>query len=131
MGLPEVGLGIFPGFGGTQRTPRLVGKGGACELIFTGDHIGADEAERIGLVNRAVPAQQLMAEAQRLAKRIARQGPIAVGRAKAAINQTLQTDLDTGLAFELDAVAQTFETEDQKEGMTAFLERRKPEFKGK
>ena len=131
MGLPEVGLGIFPGFGGTQRTPRLIGKGRACELIFTGDQVGAEEAARIGLVNRAVPPQQLMAEARRLAERIARQGPIAVGRAKAAINQTLQTDLDAGLAFELEAVARTFGTEDQKEGMTAFLERRKPEFKGK
>jgi enoyl-CoA hydratase/3-hydroxyacyl-CoA dehydrogenase len=130
MGLPEVGLGIFPGFGGTQRTPRLIGKGRACELIFTGDQIGAEEAARVGLVNRVVPPQQLMAEAQRLAKRIARQGPIAVGRAKTAINQVWQTDLDTGLAFELEAVARTFGTEDQKEGMTAFLERRKPEFKG-
>jgi enoyl-CoA hydratase len=130
MGLPEVGLGIFPGFGGTQRTPRLIGKGRACELIFTGDQIGAEEAARTGLVNRVVPPQQLMAEAQRLAKRIARQGPVAVGRAKTAINQAWQTGLDAGLDFELDAVMRTFGTEDQKEGMTAFLERRKPEFKG-
>jgi enoyl-CoA hydratase/3-hydroxyacyl-CoA dehydrogenase len=131
MGLPEVGLGIFPGFGGTQRTPRLIGKGQACELIFTGDHIGAEEAARIGLVNRVVAPQQLIPEARRLAKRIASRGPIAVRRAKAAINQTLQTDLDSGLAFELEAVARTFGTEDQQEGMTAFLERRKPEFKGR
>jgi enoyl-CoA hydratase/3-hydroxyacyl-CoA dehydrogenase len=130
MGLPEVGLGIFPGFGGTQRTPRLIGKGQACELIFTGDHIDAEEAARIGLVNRVVSPQQLMPEARRLAKRIASRGPIAVGRAKTAINQTQQTDLDSGLAFELEAIARTFGTEDQKEGMTAFLERRKPEFKG-
>jgi enoyl-CoA hydratase/3-hydroxyacyl-CoA dehydrogenase len=131
MGFPEVGLGIFPGLGGTQRTPRLIGKGRACELIFTGNQIDAEEAARVGLVNRVIPPQQLMAEAQRLAKRIARQGPIAVGRAKTAINQALQTDLDAGLDFELEAVAQTFDTEDQKEGMTAFLERRKPEFRGK
>ncbi len=131
MGFPEVGLGIFPGLGGTQRTPRLIGKGRACELVFTGDQIDAEEAASIGLVNRVVPPQQLMTEARWLAKRIARQGPIAVGRAKTAINQALQTDLDAGLDFELEAVVQTFGTEDQKEGMTAFLERRKPKFKGK
>jgi enoyl-CoA hydratase/3-hydroxyacyl-CoA dehydrogenase len=130
MGFPEVGLGIFPGLGGTQRTTRLIGKGRACELIFTGIPIGAEEAARIGLVNRAVPPRQLMAEAQRMAKRIAGQGPIAVGRAKAAINQALQADLDAGLAFELEAVTLTFGTEDQKEGMMAFVERRKPVFRG-
>ncbi|MGA9347922.1 MAG: enoyl-CoA hydratase-related protein [Anaerolineae bacterium] len=130
MGFPEVGLGIFPGLGGTQRTTRLIGKGRACELIFTGDQIGAEEAASMGLVNRVVPPQQLMAEARRLAGRIARQGPVAVARAKAAINQALQTGLDAGLAFELEAVTLTFGTEDQDEGMTAFLERRKPEFKG-
>jgi enoyl-CoA hydratase len=130
MGFPEVGLGIFPGLGGTQRVPRLIGKGRACELIFTGDQISAEEAASMELVNRVVPPQQLMAEARRLAQRIARQGPVAVARAKAAINQALQTDLDAGLAFELEAVTLTFGTEDQDEGMTAFLERRKPEFKG-
>ena len=130
MGFPEVGLGIFPGLGGTQRTTRLVGKGRACELIFSGEPIGAQEAADMGLVNRVVPPNQLMAEAKRLATRIARQGPIAVGRAKAAINQALQGDLDAGLAFELEAVTQTFGTGDQQEGMTAFLERRRPEFKG-
>jgi enoyl-CoA hydratase len=130
MGFPEVGLGIFPGLGGTQRATRLLGKGRACELIFTGAQISAEEAASIGLVNRAVPPQQLMADARRLAGRIARQGPIAVGRAKAAINQALQAGLDTGLAFELEAVTLTFGTQDQDEGMTAFLERRKPEFEG-
>jgi enoyl-CoA hydratase len=130
LGFPEVGLGIFPGLGGTQRTTRLIGKGRACELIFTGDQISAEEAARIGLVNRVMVPQQLMAEARRLAQRIARQGPVAVARAKAAINQALQMGLDAGLAFELEAVTLTFGTEDQDEGMTAFLERRKPEFKG-
>jgi enoyl-CoA hydratase/3-hydroxyacyl-CoA dehydrogenase len=130
MGFPEVGLGIFPGFGGTQRVTRLVGKGRACELIFTGDQVSAEEAASMGLVNRVVSPQELMAEARQLAKRIARQGPVAVGRAKTAINQALQTGLDAGLAFEAEAVALTFGTEDQNEGMTAFLERRKPEFKG-
>jgi len=130
VGFPEVGLGIFPGLGGTQRTTRLVGKGWASELIFTGSQIGAEEAASIGLVNRAVPPQQLMPEARRMAQRIARQGPVAVGRAKAAINQALQGGLDDGVAFELEAVTLTFGTEDQKEGMQAFLERRRPEFKG-
>jgi enoyl-CoA hydratase/3-hydroxyacyl-CoA dehydrogenase len=131
MGLPEVGLGIFPGFGGTQRTTRLIGKGHASELIFTGKHVSADEAMSMGLVNRVLSPDQLLNEARSLAKRIANQGPVAVANAKTAINQALQTGLDAGLAFELDAVMKTFETEDQKEGMTAFLERRKPEFKGK
>jgi len=130
MGFPEVGLGIFPGFGGTQRTTRLIGKGKACELIFTGDQIGAEEAERIGLVNRVVEPRQLMAEARRLARRIARQGPLAVGRAKAAINQALQVGLDAGLTYELEGVTLMFGTQDQDEGMQAFVERRKPEFKG-
>ncbi len=130
MGFPEVGLGIFPGLGGTQRTTRLIGKGRACELIFTGDQIGAEEAVSIGLVNRAVPPHALMAEARRLAQRIAEQGPIAVGRAKTAINQAVQSDLEAGLAFELEAVTLTFGTEDKDEGMTAYLERRKPQFKG-
>ena len=131
MGFPEVGLGIFPGVGGTQRTTRLIGKGRACELIFTGDQIGVKEAASMGLVNRVLEPQDLQAEAQRLARRIARQGPLAVARAKTAINQALQTSLDAGLAFELEAVTLTFGTEDQKEGMTAFIERRRPEFKGK
>ncbi len=130
MGFPEVGLGIFPGLGGTQRTTKLIGKGKACELIFTGGQIGAEEAARIGLVNRAVEPQRLMAETRRMATRIARQGPVAVGRAKAAINQALQTSLDDGVAFELEAVTLMFGTEDQDEGMTAFLERRRPKFKG-
>jgi enoyl-CoA hydratase len=130
MGFPEVGLGIFPGFGGTQRSTRLIGKGHASELIFTGKHISAEEALGIGLVNRVLPPNQLLNEARALARRIASQGPVAVAQAKRAINQALQTGLDDGLSFELEAVMRTFETEDQKEGMTAFLERRKPQFKG-
>jgi enoyl-CoA hydratase/3-hydroxyacyl-CoA dehydrogenase len=130
MGFPEVGLGIFPGFGGTQRTPRLIGKGQASELIFTGDPIGAEEAVRIGLVNRAVPPQQLMVEARKMAERIAKQGPLAVSRAKGAILQMLKTNQEAGTQYEWEVAASTFGTEDQKEGMTAFLERRKPQFKG-
>ena len=130
MGFPEVGLGIFPGFGGTQRATHLIGKGRASELIFSGSHIGGEEAASIGLVNRAVPPRQLMTEVRRLAVRIAMQAPIAVGRAKTAINQALQSSLDAGLAFELEGVTLTFGTQDQTEGMTAFVERRRPEFKG-
>jgi enoyl-CoA hydratase/3-hydroxyacyl-CoA dehydrogenase len=130
MGFPEVGLGIFPGFGGTQRATKLIGKGHACELIFTGRHLNADDAVRIGLINRAISPKELMVEARRLAEQISSQGPVAITHAKAAINQALQTGLSEGLAFELDAVMKTFDTEDQKEGMTAFLERRKPQFRG-
>jgi enoyl-CoA hydratase len=130
MGFPEVGLGIFPGFGGTQRSTRLIGKGHASELIFTGKHINAEEALGMGLVNRVLPPNQLMNEAQALARRIASQGPIAVAQAKTAINQAMQTGLDDGLSFELEAVLKAFDTEDKKEGMTAFLERRKPQFRG-
>jgi len=130
MGFPEVGLGIFPGFGGTQRTPRLAGKGQACELIFTGGQVSAEEAARVGLVNRVVSPKLLMSEAWKLAQRIAQQGPIAVSQAKQVINLTFQTDLNTGLISEFEGVLKTFGTEDQKEGMKAFTERRKPEFKG-
>jgi len=131
LGLPEVGLGIFPGMGGTQRLPRLIGRGRASELIFSGDMIGAEEAERIGLVNRVLSPQDLMKEARKLAMKIASRAPIAVGRAKTAINKAMQTDLDTGLAYEIEAVSLTFGTEDKEEGMSAFIEGREPEFKGK
>jgi enoyl-CoA hydratase/3-hydroxyacyl-CoA dehydrogenase len=130
MGFPEVSLGIFPGVGGTQRSARLIGKGKACELIFTGDMIGAEEAERIGLVNRVVPSRELMKTARAMAEKIASRAPLAVGRAKAAINKTLETHLDAGLAFEVESVCLLFNTEDKEEGMAAFVERRKPEFKG-
>ena len=130
MGFPEVGLGIFPGFGGTQRATRLIGKGHASELIFTGVHINADDAVRIGIINKVVSPKELMVEARKLAEQISKQGPVAISQAKTAINQALQTGLDDGLSFELEAVMKTFATEDQKEGMTAFLERRKPQFKG-
>jgi enoyl-CoA hydratase len=130
LGFPEVGLGIFPGFGGTQRATRLIGKGHACELIFSGDPVDADTASRIGLVNRVLPAQELLHAAEALAQRIASRGPLAVAGAKRAINRSLETGLEAGLSFELDEVLKTFGTKDQKEGMSAFLERRKPEFTG-
>lgn len=131
LGFPEVGLGIHPGFGGTQRLPRLVGKAKAKELIFTTDILNAEEAERIGLVNKVVPPEELVESAMSLAKKIVTKGPIAVKLAKSAINKGTEMDLDAGLAYEVESVSLTFSTEDSKEGMTAFTERRKPEFKGK
>lgn len=131
FGQPEVNLGVTPGFGGTQRLPRLVGKGKAKELIFTGDIINADEALRIGLVNRVVEPEKLMEEAKNLAKKIASKGQIAVRLAKADINYGMEVDLPSGCAIEIDAFGLCFSTHDQKEGMRAFLERRKPKFKGK
>jgi enoyl-CoA hydratase len=131
FGLPEVSLGIHPGFGGTQRLPRLVSKGKACELTFTGDMIGADEALTIGLVQKVTPPENLMEEVMGLAKKMTKKGPIAVQMAKASINQGLATDFRTGLKYEIESVAQTFATEDLKEGMKAFLEKRKPEFKNR
>jgi len=131
MGVPEVNLGIFPGFGGTQRLPRLVGRGKACELIFTADMIDANEAHRIGLVNKVVTHDKLMEEAYALAKKILTKGPVAIRLAKSSINKGLDTTFCAGLAYEIEAVSLTFSTEDKTEGMKAFVEKRKPEFKGK
>jgi enoyl-CoA hydratase len=129
--LPEVGLGIHPGFGGTQRLPRLVGPARAKELIFTGDRINALQAEKIGLVNKVVKDAELMPEALRIARKIAEMAPLAVGLAKDAVNRGLETDLDSGLALETNSVTLTFATQDQKEGMKAFLEKRKADFQGR
>lgn len=129
FGQPEVGLGITPGFAGTQRLPRAVGIKKAKELIFTGGMIGAQEAEKIGLVNRVVPQEELMTTAMEMAKTIASKGQIAVRYAKAAINRGIETDIDTGNAIETDLFALCFANDDQKEGMTAFLGKRKAEFK--
>ncbi|UCG69511.1 MAG: enoyl-CoA hydratase/isomerase family protein [Thermoplasmata archaeon] len=131
LGFPEVGLGIHPGFGGTQRLPRLIGKARAKELIFTADILGAKEAEKIGLVNRVVDHEHLLDEAKKLANKIARQAPIAIRLAKSAVNKGCEMDLDTGLAYEVESVSMAFSTKDSKEGMKAFTDRRKPEFKGK
>ncbi len=131
LGFPEVGLGIHPGFGGTQRLPRLIGKARAKELIFTADILDAREAERIGLVNRVVAPDKLLEEAKALADKIASRGPIAIRLAKSAINKGCEMDLDTGLAYEVESVSMAFSTKDSKEGMKAFTERRKPEFKGR
>ncbi|MBI5843233.1 MAG: enoyl-CoA hydratase/isomerase family protein [Deltaproteobacteria bacterium] len=130
FGFPEVGLGIFPGFGGTQRAPRFFGKGMAAELIYTGAMIDAAEALRIGLVNHVYPAESLMDEAMKIAKTIAAQGPLAVQRAKTAVKMAGDTTMEAGLAFEREAMVVTFATKDRFEGMSAFVEKRKPVFKG-
>lgn len=130
FGQPEVGLGITPGFAGTQRLPRLVGSGIAKELIFTADIIDAAEAYRIGLVNKVYAPEELMNEAMNLAEKIVSKGRIAVRYAKTAINRGLETDMDTALEVEKNLFALCFSTQDQKEGMKAFLEKRPAEFKG-
>lgn len=122
---PEVGLGIIPGFGGTQRLSRLVGKGRAKELIFTTDRIDANEAYRIGLANKVVPQEELIDYCKAMAGRIMSKGSYAVSTAKAVINAGCDMDLSNALTMEADAFGLTFSTEDKKEGMTAFLEKRK------
>ena len=131
FGFPEVGLGILPGMGGTQRLPRLVGPALAKELIFSARRIGAEEAKDMGLVNRVVPEGEALSAARELASEIAANGPVAVRHAKAAANKALDIDLINGLEYEADQFAILFATEDSKEGMGAFAERRKPEFKGR
>ena len=131
FGQPEVGLGITPGFGGTQRLPRLVGTAVAKQLIFTGEIIGAEEALRIGLVNKVVEPEKLMEEAKGMAKKIASNAPIAVKLCKVAINRGVQCDIDTGIAYEAEVFGECFSTEDQKEGMTAFVEKRDKCFKNR
>lgn len=125
FGQPEVGLGITPGFGGTQRLARIVGMGRAKEIIYTASNIKADEAYRIGLVNKVVPFEELMATAQKMASKIASNAPVAVRLSKKAINEGLQVDMDKAIVIEENAFGDCFTTEDQKEGMSAFLEKRK------
>ena len=131
FGQPEVTLGITAGFGGTQRLPRIVGSGMASELLFTGGIIDAQEAYRIGLVNHVYPAETLMEEANKLAGKILACAPVAVELSKSAVQRGLNLDLDSGQAYEANVFGLTFSTEDQKEGMTAFLEKRKPAYKGR
>jgi enoyl-CoA hydratase/3-hydroxyacyl-CoA dehydrogenase len=130
FGLPEVKLGIFPGLGGTQRLTRLVGKGPACELIFCGDIIDPATALRMGLVDKVVCPERLMPEAREIARRISANAPIAVALAKSSINKALETDLEAGLKYELDTVMKCMPTKDKKEGMQAFIEKRRPDFRG-
>ncbi len=130
VGLPEVSLATIPGFGGTQRLTRTVGAGMAKELVFTGRKVRAEEAKAIGLVNHVVPQAELMATATKMANDILANGPYAVRLAKEVINRGSQVDLDHGLDIEQKAFGLTFATHDQKEGMRAFLEKRKAAWKG-
>jgi enoyl-CoA hydratase len=131
FGQPEVNVGIMPGAGGTQRLTRAVGKYKAMEMILTGKPISAEEAYRAGLVNRVVPTESLMDEAKKIANEIASKPTISVRAAKEAISRAQDTTLEVGLEFERKAFYMLFATEDGKEGMRAFLEKRKPAFKGR
>ncbi|WP_349305872.1 short-chain-enoyl-CoA hydratase [Sporomusa sphaeroides] len=131
FGQPEVGLGIVPGFGGTQRLPRLIGKGRAKELLYTADMINAEEAYRIGLVNRIVAADELLSTAKELAEKIMARAQAAVRLCKAAVNTGMDTDLESGIAYESEVFGLCFATADQKEGMSAFIGKRKPNFSNK
>lgn len=128
---PEVGLGITPGFGGTQRLPRLVGEGKAKELIYTCAMVNAEEALRIGLVNKVVPLESLMEEAKKMAKAIIANAPIAVKLCKDAINRGMQVDMDKAIEIEAQDFGKCFDSEDQVEGMTAFIEKRAKSFHNK
>ena len=125
FGQPEVGLGIIPGFGGTQRLARLVGMGRAKELIFTGSNIDAQEAYRIGLVNKVVPNEELMDTAKKMAGKIASNASFAVSIAKAAINNGYDMDIKNAVEYEANLFGITCSTHDKTEGMTAFIEGRK------
>ncbi|MBV9109022.1 MAG: enoyl-CoA hydratase/isomerase family protein, partial [Gemmatimonadetes bacterium] len=131
FGLPEVKLGIIPGYGGTLRLPRIVGKGRALELMLTGDRIKADEAYRIGLVNRVVPQAELMEAARTLLSTILANGPIAVGLAIECTTRGMEMGIEDGLALESNLFGLLSATTDMHEGMTAFLEKRKAEFTGR
>jgi enoyl-CoA hydratase len=131
FGAPEVKLGIIPGDGGTQRLPRLVGLGRAMEMVLTGDFIDAQEAYRIGLVNQVISHDELMEKAMGLAQKIAKRPPLAVRYAKEAVNRSQEGDTTSGYALESYLHALTCTTEDKKEGVQAFLEKRKGKFMGK
>lgn len=131
LGLPEVGLGLFPGWGGTQRLSRLVGKGPAKEIIFTGRLLSASEALAFGIVNRVCKPEELMVAARATAAEIAKKGPVAVQLAKRVIHEGSDLPLAQGLSRELETFPKCFETEDVREGLTAFLERRPASFRGK
>jgi enoyl-CoA hydratase len=130
FGQPEVNLGITPGYGGTQRLPRIVGKGNALYILLTGEHVSAAEALRIGLVSRVVPPDQLMAEAEKVMKTIVAKGPVAVKLTIEAVERGLGTTLEEGLRIEADAFGLVASTADMKEGLTAFLEKRAAKFTG-
>ena len=131
FGQPEINVGIMPGAGGTQRLTRVVGKYRAMEIILTGRSISAEEGFRVGLVNRVVPAESLMEETKKVASEIASKPPISIRAAKEAVLKAQDTALEVGLDFERKAFYMLFATEDGKEGMKAFVEKRKPAYKGK
>ena len=131
IGQPEINLGIHPGFGGTQRLPRLVGRIKAMELLLTGDNIKADEALQIGLINRVVESEKLLEETEKLSKKIASKSRVQTAFMKELVNKGLDIDLTKAAALEISYFSSSFSTHDQKEGMTAFVEKRKPIFKGK
>ena len=131
VGQPEAALGVVPGFGGSQRLPRRVGPGRAKWLLMTGEKLKADDAVRIGLVDRVVPHDQLMVEARRLLDACLQNGPLAVGMVKRLVDQGLDLELPAALELEAGAFGRAFDTADQKEGMKAFLEKRRPSFKGR
>jgi enoyl-CoA hydratase len=131
FGQPEIKIGVIPGGGGTQRLSRLIGLGKAKELLYTGDSIDAQEAYRIGLVNKLVPVESLMDEAKKMALKLLRQPGFALKIIKMVVNDGINMDLRSALAYEARCFEILFSTEDQKEGMRAFMERRKPIFKGR
>ena len=130
IGQPEVNLGVIPGYGGTQRLPRIVGRDRAKSIIFTGERISADEALRIGLVDRVVPAADLLDEAVALARKLAGKAPRAIALAKRAINQGMSLSLEQGLELEAQLFGQAADTLDRREGTAAFLEKRQPRWSG-
>ncbi len=131
LGQPEIDIGVMPGGGGTQRLTRAVGKSKAMEMILTGKRIGAEEARSLGLVSRVVPKEAYLTEAMKVAGEIATKSPVAVRLAKMAVNKAFEMGLTDGLDFERELFYLLFASEDKKEGMNAFMEKRKPEFKGK
>jgi len=131
FGQPEIKIGVIPGGGGSQRLPRLVGIGIAKELLYTGDHIDAKEAFKIGLVNKVVPGDSLMKEARKMAAKMVRQPGFALEITKMVVNEGINMDLSSALAHEARCFELLFSTDDQREGMKAFIEKRKPNFKGR
>lgn len=131
FGQPEIRIGVMPGAGGTQRLTKAIGKAKAMELVLTGRFLSADEALAYRLVNKVVPVEMYLREAVSLAEEIAEMAPVAIQLAKEAVNRSFETHLDEGLNFERKNFYLAFATEDQKEGMKAFIEKRKPEYKGK
>lgn len=131
LGQPEVNLGVIPGFGGTQRLPRLVGKGKSMEMILTGDFIDAGEALRIGLIDRVVPHEKLIGTVKEIAEKISSKGPLAIKFAKLAIHEGLQVDIERGCELEALYFSTICSTDDKTEGTSAFMEKRTAKFKGK